>query len=395
MFNRAFCAIALLWSGGPSLFAATEGFGPDVEPRSWAYQYVFATADSAREVEPLLDQLRNDEALADLMGDYVAEALASPVNSAMEPEARFLLARYLAFRGSDRYLLTFGALPIQPASYDLESLRARYKKRNGRSSAVQYQPGTLDFAKMRAKFAADALAFTPTDDFARKLATLPLDSSLERLFALAGRPQAVISGQSKSGDGVFLNVRIRRLAAYYRGIGRVVFVLRKGQWRSESIVIDPDAFEALMPYRAELVSRDASADEKLELTQLLSGHSAAMKAAIDTRRRAGGASPAFMDAMAETLLRLHSSASTPREFDTFAWMCRLLNSHGGPRYAGVLSTVARETGDEKLRRFASLPAENPPGANPASYVPGSAGLAELRAKYPPLYPERTFLSGEL
>jgi hypothetical protein len=136
-------------------------------------------------------------------------------------------------------------------------------------------------------------------------------------------------------------------------------------------------------------------EDELEFAQLVSGHPAAMKVAIDARRRAGGASPAFLDAMAETLLRLHASASTPREFDTFAWMCRLLSSYGGPRYAGVLSAVARETGDEKLRRFASLSVENPPGADPASYIPGSAGLAELRAKYPPLYPGRTFVSGEL
>jgi len=83
------------------------------------------------------------------------------------------------------------------------------------------------------------------------------------------------------------------------------------------------------------------------------------------------------------------------ELDMYAWISRLLTSHGGPRYASILRRVAAETDVTKLKRFAQLPAE-PGAAAPAEpYVVGTISLATQRAKYPPLYPDSTFQSGVL
>jgi hypothetical protein len=76
-------------------------------------------------------------------------------------------------------------------------------------------------------------------------------------------------------------------------------------------------------------------------------------------------------------------------------MCKLLTEHGGPRYAQVLKRVARETTDPKLKAFAEKPLKEIAAANTAPYVKGAVSLVALRAQYPPFYPHRTFVSGNL
>jgi hypothetical protein len=120
-----------------------------------------------------------------------------------------------------------------------------------------------------------------------------------------------------------------------------------------------------------------------------------MKVAVEGRWRNGGASAQFLDTTAELLLEQHASATLPNAVDVYAWMCRLLVTYGGPRYVNVLATVAAESKDEKLRKFASLPMERVASANTAPFVKGSVSLAALRVQYPPLYPQRGFTSGSL
>jgi hypothetical protein len=389
--SRIFVSCALLWFA--SITCAEEA---TVSPLAWTYRYVLSTALAENEFDPLLQGIRLDEDLRSATLDYLAEALVSPLNREMSAEARLRLARFLATQGDARYRDVLARTLRGGEGAEIHDLVSRHGKRWRHSKEPQYLPGTIDFEKLRAQYAAAALAYEPTDAAARKLAALPADSSIENLFELVGTPHAVVSGAVSATDGLLINIKIRRLSIYYRGIGRVVFAFRKyDQWKSQGVVIDPEAFEALMPYRERPLSRVASADDALAFTQLLNGHPMAMKVAVESRWRTRSATPEFLDATAEVLLAQHAGARTAHELDVYAWMCRLLNSHGGPRYAAILATVARDTHDEKLRRFASLPIQRPNGVDTARYVAGSVSLAELRAKYPAPYPARTFLSGAL
>lgn len=389
--SRILVSCALLWFAG--MACADESA---VGPLAWTYRYVLATALSENEFDPLLQGMRIDEDLRDPTLDYLAEALVSPLNREMSAATRLRLAQFLATHGGGRYRDALATSLRDGDVAEMRDLVKRHGKRRRHSKDPQYVPGTIDFEKLRASYAAAALAYEPTDAVARKLAALPADSSIEDLFELAGTPHAVVGGSVRATDGLLVNIRIRRLSIYYRGIGRVVFAFRKyDQWKSQGVVIDPEAFEALMPYRERPLSRVASGDEALAFTQLLNGHPMAMKVAVESRWRTQTATPEFLDATAEVLLAQHASARTAHDFDVYAWMCRLLSSHGGPRYAAVLTTVARDTDDEKLRRFASLPIQRSNGVDTAPYVAGSVSLTELRARYPALYPGRTYLSGAL
>ena len=89
------------------------------------------------------------------------------------------------------------------------------------------------------------------------------------------------------------------------------------------------------------------------------------------------------------------SAQDDVAIDMYAWICRLLSTHGAQRYAAILAGVAAETADSKLKRYASLPIEATNAVPAEPYVPGTISLAAQRAKYPSLYPESTFQSGRL
>jgi hypothetical protein len=120
-----------------------------------------------------------------------------------------------------------------------------------------------------------------------------------------------------------------------------------------------------------------------------------MKVAAEESEHSGKADPAFLDAAAELLLKQHRSATDWHTIDAYAWMCKLLTAQGGPRYAAVLRRVALETTDRKLEAFADKPLQKVNAANATPYVEGSVSLDALRAQYPPLYPQRTFVSGSL
>lgn len=368
----------------------------DVAPRIWAYQHVVATSNLPTQFDPIVRHLKADKGLRrPELVDYIAEALVSPANQLTEQSALILLEGLQDF-GDGRYRDAVAQLQGKTRSAKVKSAAGKFARKHRKSTVAQYLPGTIDLARLRADYSQTALAFVPDDDQARRLATFPVESSIEKLFQLMGRPHAVLTSQTLVSDGMLVHVRTQRLFVYYRGVGRVLFQYdrEKGGWQSRNIIVDPDAFEEYMPYRRFGADAGAS-DEALRFTQLLSGHQPAMKVAAEKSTQSARVEPAFLDAAAEILLKQHRSANDWHSYDAYAWMCKLLTEHGGPRYAQVLKRVSRETPDVKLKAFADKPLKKIAAGNTTPYVEGTVSLEALRAKYPPFYPQRTWVSGNL
>jgi hypothetical protein len=285
----------------------------DVRPRFWSYQYAFATSNDPRQFDPLLRHMKLEEELREnALLDYVAEALVSQVNRDIDSESLALLADTLSDLGHARYLTVFMKVSHQTKWPTVRSIADKYVHKHQPTSEPQYVPGTIDLMALRAAYATAALAATPSEAVAQRLASLSPGSSIDQLFALAGKPQAVVSGQTKATDGLLIHIKIQRLAFYYRGVGRVIFGYRNSEgWKSQGVVIDPEAFEGLMPYRNHTDSAALLGDGTLGMTQLLNNHLSAMKVAVEGRWRNGGASAQFLDTTAEVLLEQHASATLP------------------------------------------------------------------------------------
>lgn len=368
----------------------------DVAPRIEAYQHVVATSNLPTQFDPIIRHLKTDKGLRrPELVDYIAEALVSPANQLDEQSALILLEGLQDF-GDGRYRDAVAQLQAKTRSAKVKSAAGRFTRKHRKATVAQYLPGTTDFVRLRAEYSQTALAFVPDDDQARRLATFPVESSIEKLFQLMGRPHAVLTSQTLVSDGMLVHVRTQRLFVYYRGVGRVLFQYNreKGGWRSRNIIVDPDAFEEYMPYR-RFAAPGAAGDQALRFTQLLSRHQPAMKVAAEKSTQSAKVEPAFLDTAAEVLLKQHRSANDWHSYDAYAWMCKLLTEHGGPRYSQVLKRVALETTDIKLKAFASKPLKKVDAGNTAPYVEGSVSLEALRAQYPPFYPQRTWVSGNL
>jgi hypothetical protein len=123
---------------------------------------------------------------------------------------------------------------------------------------------------------------------------------------------------------------------------------------------------------------------------LLSGDGpSAQTAAKNNHDRQKAPPRIIMDTTAELLLAKYQSPLEMEQRDAYGWFCRLLSHKGGPRYAKVLEMVEAGAADEKLRRWAAIPVEPAPGADPTPYVPGSIKLADLASVYPVPYPSIT------
>jgi len=379
-----------------TLCATTHVAWADVSPRIWAYQHVMATSNLATQFDPVIRHMKALEGLQqEALVDYVAEALVSPVNQ-LDAQSALILLEGLKDFGGARYRDAAAQLQAKARSAEVKSAAAGFARKHRKSKVEQYIPGTIDFTRLRAEYSRTALAFVPDDDQARRLATFPVDSSIEKLFQLMGSPHAVLTSQTLVTDGMLVHVRTQRLFVYYRGVGRVLFQYEreKGGWLARNIIVDPDAFEEYMPYR-RFAAEGAAGDQALRFTQLLSRHQPAMKVAAEKSTQSAKVDPAFLDAAAEVLLKQHRSANDWHSYDAYAWMCKLLTEHGGPRYSQVLRRVAAETSDTKLKAFAVKPLRKVDAGNTAPYVEGTASLEALRAQYPPFYPQRTWVSGNL
>jgi len=372
------------------LLTATGITAAEVSPRTWTYQYVFATSTEAAQFDPLVRHIRDHEELQKReLIDYVAEALVSPTNK-LRKEAVIVLLEGLEEFGSPRYRDVVAKVESGARAAEVKALAGKLAKKYRKVEEAQYVPGSIDFARLRAEFTRTALATVPDDAQASRLASVPLESSIEKLFTIAGPPQSVLSAQTLVTDAVLVHVRVQRLWFYYRGVGRALFQYVTGKgWQLREVLLEPEAFEAYMPYRTPALMPGVISDQALAFTQLLSNRPISMKVAASASWRGAKPEPAFLDAVAEVLLKNHRTAEDWESVDAYAWMCRLLATYGGPRYANVLKRVKSYARSGKLRKYADLKIEKVNAENTAPYVAGSVSLDALRAQYPPLYPQRT------
>jgi hypothetical protein len=377
------------------LVAALQPCAVSADAVVWTYQYLLATAQSERELAPVIEHIIEDELPDTELSDFAAEVLLARAGDASYPAAnKSGLLRVLAAAKSHRYDTVRRRLREQSRTESGASWTPSANWRFLRDNEAEYVPGSIDPRRFLAAVEADALAFEPTTARGERLAQFP-GGSVEELFEWAGRPHHIVSQQNRSSDGI-ITVKFQHLTFYYRGLGRVVYSYRatQGDWLFRAVVADPLAFETELPYRARAADLGLPDTPTLELIQLLSDYTISMKLAIERSYRRGAPSLEFLDTAAEILATQFQSSNDPVRLDMYAWICRLLTQHGGPRYTAVLRNVA-QNGDPELRRFAELPLAKVAEVPATPYVPGAISLAAQREKYPPLYPQSTFQGGRL
>lgn len=365
--------------------------------RVWAYQYLLATAHTERALAPITEHIVEEKALhrADLL-DFAAEVLLARIGDSNYPfQNKLRLIRVLGAEEGPRYNAVLTRVVNESAEPDVrkEVRKALSKKKAAEPS---YVPGTVDIRAIVAEADASALAAKPMTAQGEKLSRFP-GGSIDELFEWSGKPQQIVSGQTRVSDGILIHVKIQRLAFFYRGVGRVVYGYDGGDklWKFQAVVADPLAFEEEFSYRDRAREPGVPDGPTLEMIQLASGYTASIKHVVEINYRRESRPLEFMDTAAEILATGFATAKDPVTVDMYAWICRLLTQHGGQRYAAILKKVADETEDSKLRKFALLPIEPTNEVPAAPYVPGTVSLAAQRAKYPSLYPDSTFQSGRL
>jgi hypothetical protein len=328
-----------------------------------------------------------DREMLDLLAEFLANADVS--EPSYRPGIKEIFG-ILEMRDAARYHTVANLVASRSQDSAIKSLAGKYAKRY-KGNVPQYVPGTIDRAALRRQYARDALAARHPTELAVSLTTLPLNVGVERQFAVAGKPDAVVGYQRRMTDGLLIHIRTPYMFHYYRGIGRVTYQYKNGiGWLMRKVTINPLAFEPLMPYRDFAAEFKLPDDESLEMTMLLSGDGpSAQTAAKNNHDRQKAPPRIIMDTTAELLLAKYQSPLEIDQRDAYGWFCRLLSHKGGPRYAKVLETVEAGAADEKLRRWAAIAVEPAPGADPTPYVPGSIKLADLASVYPVPYPSIT------
>lgn len=367
------------------------------DARIWTYQYLLATAITERELAPITEHIVEEKALQrPEIFDVAAEVLLTRVDEAKFPlQNKLRLVRVLGAAKSPRYngVLATIAARLKGEGVQKETHDATFRKKG--PVAEPYVPGSVDLRAIVAEIDASALAAKATTAQGEHLSKFP-GGTFDDLFAWAGRPHQIVSGQTRVSDGLLIHIKIQRITFFYRGLGRVVFGYNgsKKVWLFQAVVADPLAFEQEFSYRDRARELGLPDDPTLEMTQLVSGYTASIKSVVERNYRRDHPSPEFMDTAAEILVTQFADERDPVRIDTLAWICRLLAKDEGQRYAGVLTSVSKGAHELKLARYAEQGVKKVD--RPAEpYVPGTISLEAQRAKYPSLYPESTFQSGRL
>jgi hypothetical protein len=388
---RILLSLSLLFAASTSLQAQDLEF----EARTWSYQSAIATAESLQEIEPLLIVL---DQRPDLIGksalDFLAEvAHAGLPNGNHDRVIRRKIIKALADRAIPRYYTL-----LKTISQETEWTQARDDARMAASgkappdSVEQYQPGSINLVAFREKLIADALAFQPSDALAKKLATLKSRSSLETLFALMGRPQAVESGARFWPRGA----QAPTMNLVYRGIGRVFFHYhRKIGWYSHHITIDPIAYEQFMPYRARAAELGMPDDTTLRRMQLLSLDPVAFQVAASNLENWEGRPPReLLDLAAERLLRDSLQPLKRPHLLALVSICRTMRLKGGPGYEEVLKKAHDTATHEDVRDSCVVLPTKKQYDNVIPFEFGKIDIDAIRATLPPAYPERKELRNQ-
>lgn len=364
--------------------------------REWTYQYLLATSMTERELAPITEHIIKDKSLqrSELL-DFSAEVLLARMSDSNYPlQNKLRLIRVLGTEKSPRYTDLLNRVLDQSKSKVVQKEARSALKKKG--TAATYVPGSIDVREIVAEVDSLAAAAKPTTAQGEHLAKFA-GGTFEQLFEWAGRPHQIVSGQTRVSDGIFIHIKIQRIAFFYRGVGRVVYgyVAGKRAWEFQAVVTDPMAFEQEFAYRDRARELGLPDGPTLEMMQLVSGYTASIKSVVEKNYQRETRPLEFMDTAAEILATQAATAKDPVTVDMHAWICRLLTQHGGQRYAAILARVARETDDSKLRRFAILPIEKTHEVPAEPYIVGTTSLSAQRGKYPSLYPESTFQSGRL
>jgi hypothetical protein len=386
------------------LFALLVVAGADasaqVEPgRLWSYQYLLATSVTERQLAPITEHIvHNPDLQVSEVGDFAAEVLLARFDDKEFPlQNKLRLIRVIGSMRSTRYDAVLDLLDKRSTRDETfnELSDARDKGRK-HVAASPYVPGTIDIHAIARDMETAALAAKPTTEQGRHLAEFK-GSSIDELFAWAGKPHQIVSGQTRVSDGLLIHVKIQRMTFFYRGLGRVVFAFPQGgdEWEFQSVVADPMAFEQEFPYRDRAQELGLPDDATLEMQQLVSNYTASIRYVAEKSYLRGHRTLEFMDTAAEILISQFQTANDPVKVDMYAWLCRVLTRDGGSRYAAILRTVANQAADSKLQRYARQKIEANSSFPPEPYVPGTISLDAQRAKYPPLYPDSTWQSGRL
>jgi len=377
--------------------AAADSSAATADAREWVYQYLLASSTTERELAPITEHIVHERPLQNpRLLDFAAEVLLARIAEAGYPlQNKLRLIRVLGMDKNARYtdVLTRVLEQSKNSQVAKEVHAAMSRKKSG---GPGYIAGTIDIHAIATELDEAALAARPTTVQGEHLAKFA-GETIDELFEWQGKPHQIVSGQTRVSDGILIHVKIQRLTFFYRGLGRVVFGYEKdfNEWTFQAVVADPMAFEQEFAYRDRAAALGLPDDPTLEMMQLVSGYTASMRIAVEKNYRRDTVPLAFMDTAAEILATQFQSANDPVTIDMYAWICRLLTTHGGGRYQSTLERVAAQTGDSKLKRFAQLPIEPRPAAPAQPYFTGTISLAAQHAKYPPLYPESTFQSGRL
>lgn len=385
-FVKSFAAIVLLLSCGAALAADRA----ETSPLYWTYQHVLATSDDELSVAQLVFDLPQmhpdmcDRAMLDLMAEFLVNANVS--NPSYEKGIKEVFG-ILELGEAARYRTVAQQVENKAKLGSIKS-RARKYARDHKENVPQYLPGTIDRAALRRQYARDALAAHHSPDLGIQLNRLTLNGNVDKQFAVAGKPDAVLGYQRRMTDGILIHIRTPYLYYYYRGIGRVTYQYKNGiGWIMRKVTVNPLAFEPLMPYREFAAELGLPDDATLDMTMLLSGDGPSTQTAAQNNHDRPKRPPTLiMDAAAEMLLAKYRGPIELDQRDAYAWICRLLSHRGGARYSALLESVANGAVDEKLRRYAELKIDPAPGAEQTPYVPGSVNLAELARVYPVPYP---------
>src|SRR5215831_16821770 len=222
---------------------------------AWAYRYVLVTSTVDTELAPVVLGIAHDSSLRDTATcDLLAEVLLRLKARKIFPKESgpLILLVLSGAPAPGRYRSVFAGMANYLSQPEAKAYMTAYRREHERAKDAPYVPGTIDLEALRRDYVAAAHAAKPTMAQAAALAALPESATMDEMFARVGKPTHVVSHDPRIAAHI-LDVELRQLWFYYRGVGRVIYDYKNAgaRWHLAGVVADPLAFEGFMPYRGE------------------------------------------------------------------------------------------------------------------------------------------------
>jgi hypothetical protein len=357
------------------------------DPQAWTMRYILVNGtDDATLIAATTDiashsRLRTPD-MHELLAELLAEIAAGKITA---PETAVDIVRILSAAPDAQRYHTVIRSARRLSEKGMQQAQTAYTKRFLRAKGEQWTAGGVDLDALRRGYADAAFAQQPTLERFQAFANLPKAVSLPELFAAVGAPSHVRPRDTRAVQS-YGGIDVRQIVVYYRGIGSATFNYADASgWHLFSKDLEPLAYEELMPYRRDPAAYGLPDATALAISQLLSGQLAAMRTSAMAMYRLDAAPVDYLDVAAEMLSRNYATVRSDALADSYAWLCNLLERHGGTRYHTLLVDVAKGAKHPKLRRHASTSIRKQPASLPR-FVPGSVALDELARRYPSPYP---------